>query len=195
MRANIFGPRVPNSNLDSDRSKVIPMWNVIIEHAKENAGKMVFGSIASILVAIAGFGAAIYQSTANRVAEMRLAEVKEITAEKMKFNELLQSFTGEVSIENKMDPSKKSEISASLTRLYGRYSSFRINVSEQDASRIDHLMSSINDVKKNIQLLKEKSDMDRLSVSLVYYYRQMKVVDPIVGTTIGINARAKESNL
>ncbi|MDW5315517.1 hypothetical protein [Rhizobium sp. PL01] len=149
----------------------------------------IFGAILAA-VSIGATGGAgvfwsIYEAQINRVEEMKVAEFNELMTENKKFLEMLNSFTEEISVSGVIDPQKKKDISSSLARLYTNVGAFTVNLPVEKEMPVRNLQSSINEVKKHIQLMHKKQDLDTLSVALVDMFRNLKLAQPIIEAAVG----------
>lgn len=133
----------------------------------------------------AGVGWTIYEARVNRVEEMKVAEFNDLMAENNKFLEMLSAFTEEVALDGKVDPQKRRDLSASLTRLYTQFGTFTVNMPHGAEPRVQELQASLNRVKKQVQTMRAKDDLDPLSVTLVEMFRNMKTVKPLLEESVG----------
>ncbi len=127
----------------------------------------------------------LYESKLNRVEELKIEEFKSIMSENSIFLEKLSDFTLEVSDTGNVDPVVKKELSNSLVRLYTNFNVFKLNLPTEKTVEISQLQTSINEVRKNVQYISDKSGLDPLSVALVDFFRNMKKVQPILEESIG----------
>ncbi len=161
------------------------MFRAIADFARQH----IFGTI----ITAAGVGAtggvgviwSLYEAQINRLEDMKVAEFNELMTENKKFLELLNTFTEEVAVNGVVDPQKKKDLSSSLARLYTSLGAFTVNLPSDKEAPVRGLQSSINEVKKHVQLLQSKQDLDPLSVALVDMFQKLKVARPIIESSVG----------
>jgi flagellin-specific chaperone FliS len=170
----------------------VALWkrsNLLFEKIANFAKQHFLGTIVTALITGAGTTAALYSSLyeahINRIEEMKVTEFQAIVTEIKKFQELLNEFTQELAVTNKVDEGKKSEISATLVRLYSGLGAFTVNLSKENEPPVAKLQSSINEVKKRIQLTQSKPDLDKLGAALVVMFRDMKDAQPVLELAVG----------
>lgn len=156
---------------------------------KQFARKHILGTIvASVATGAAGGAGAywsLYEAQVNRVEEMKVAEFQGLVSETKKFQELLSAFTEEVGTVGSVDLEKRKEISASLVRLYSGLGAFTVNLPPEQEPPVKKLQTSINEVKKRVQLTNTKQDLDPLSVALVTMFRDLKAAQPVLEQAVG----------
>lgn len=157
------------------------MWGNFVDFCKRH----VLGVFVAGLTLGSGSFAAIYEARVNRVEDLKVTEFNELMSENKKFLEGLNAFTEEVALKGKIDPKKKSELSASLARLYTNLGTFTVNVSAQNETAVRQLQTSVNEVKKQVQLFKKKQDLDPLGVSLVDYFEKLNTAKPVIEAAVG----------
>lgn len=128
---------------------------------------------------------ALYQARENRVEEMKAKALQDIAQENHKFRVLLDQFTYDLSQNNKIDLEKKKELASSLVSMYSSYGEYRSNLSHIDRAKIAELQASINDVKKQIQSAKSKSDLEHLGAALVSLFRSQKSIEDALERSVG----------
>ncbi|KLK91441.1 hypothetical protein AA309_20330 [Microvirga vignae] len=161
------------------------MFKQAIELAREHIIVSLLGALA--LGATGGVGVLwnLYEARTNRIEEMKVAEFNELTTENKKFLELMSTFTEQIALSGTVDQDKKKEISASLVRLYNSFGAFSVNLSPEREQPVRRIQTSINEVKKRVQLVNGKKDLDPLSVALVRLFQDMKEVRPIIEEAVG----------
>jgi hypothetical protein len=161
------------------------MLKRIVDFARQHIFATVFGAFS--LGATGGIGAYwnIYEAREKRIEEMKVAEFNELMTENKKFLELLSVFTEQLASSGTVDADKKKEITASLVRLYNSYGSFTMNLPRDKEPPVREIQASINEVKKRVQLVTGKPDLDRLSVALVKLFNDMKAARPIIEEAVG----------
>ncbi|QRY68212.1 hypothetical protein JVX98_07965 [Ensifer sp. PDNC004] len=147
------------------------------------------GTIVSAVVATAGLTStavvSLYEAGINRVEEMKVAEFNALMSENAKFLELLSAFTEEIATNGVVDANKKRELSSSLTRFYTGLGTFTANLPISKEETVRSLQSSVNEVKKRVQMVKAKNDLDPLSVALVDMFQKMKLAKPVIEEAVG----------
>ncbi|TPO02191.1 hypothetical protein [Mesorhizobium sp. B1-1-5] len=161
----------------------------MLKAIKEFARAHILGTAISCLAtgAIGGAGAywSLYEAHVNRVEEMKVQEFQGLVAENKKFEELLSAFTEEVGSSGTVDPEKRKEISASLVRLYSGLGAFTVNLPSDQEPPVKKLQTSINEVKKHVQLMQKKQDLENLGAALVVMFRDMKAAQPVLEQAVG----------
>lgn len=155
------------------------------DFARRHVLKTFFAGAAMLLTGGSSAVWTIYEQSVNRVEEMKVAEFNDLMNENSKFLEMLNAFTEEVGQDDKIDPVKRRELSASLNRLYTKYGNFSVNMPSTADASIKKLQTSLNTVKKQVQTMKVKSDLDPLGVSLVIMFRDMKSLKPYLEQSVG----------
>ncbi|MBP2534096.1 hypothetical protein [Agrobacterium tumefaciens] len=153
--------------------------------ARQHVVGTIFTCAGMFFTGASGVAWTLYEQSVNRVEEMKVSEFNELMAENGKFLEMLNAFTEEVGQDDKIDPVKRRELSASLSRLYTKYGNFSVNMPSTADASIKKLQTSLNNVKKQVQTMKVKSDLDPLGVSLVIMFRDMKSLKPYLEQSVG----------
>ncbi len=161
----------------------------VLSAVKEFARKHIIGTIIASVGAGAAGGATVYwslyEAQVNRIEEMKAAEFQGLVSEIKNFRELLSAFTEEVGTVGSVDHGKRKEISASLVRLYSGLGAFTVNLPPDQELPVKKLQTSINEVKKRVQLTNTKQDLDPLSVALVTMFSDLKLAQPILEQAVG----------
>ncbi|MGO8016305.1 hypothetical protein AB9E19_15270 [Rhizobium leguminosarum] len=165
------------------------MWEKFINFCRQH---IISVFIAGLTLGSGSF-AALYEAGINRVEDLKVVEFNELMSENKKFLEGLNAFTEEVALKGKIDPKKKSELSASLARLYTNLGAFTVNVSAENEASVRDLQTSVNEVKKQVQLMKKKQDLDPLGVSMVDYFEKLNAAKPIIEAAVGKNPAPSET--
>jgi len=149
--------------------------------------------VVAALVSAAGIGATgsaavvrnLYEAQVNRVEEMKVAEFQALASERNRFLELLSGFTEEIALDGAVDPKKKTELSASLVSLYNGYRAFTVNISKDKEQPIRELQTSLNELRKRVQLTSVKQDLDPLAVAFKKVATDLRIVQPIIEEAVG----------
>ncbi|MBZ9654659.1 hypothetical protein [Phyllobacterium lublinensis] len=162
------------------------MWNTF----KAFLQKHILGTVVSttVLGLMSGGGAtywALYEAQVNRVAEMRVKEFQSLGDETQKFKELLSSFTEDVDASGTINPDKRKDLSSTLVRMYNVYGAFTVNLPKEKEQPVKTLQTSINEVKKQVQTMKTKQDLDPLGLALVDMFQNLKTVQPLLEEAVG----------
>ena len=156
---------------------------------RDFARKHIFGTVVASMAAGAAGGVgtywSLYEARVNRIEEMKVKEFEGLVSETKKFRELLSMFTEDVDAGGAIDPEKRREISASLVRLYSGLGAFAVNIPADKEQPVKKLQTSINEVKKHVQLMQEKQDLETLGAALVVMFRDMKIAQPILEEAVG----------
>lgn len=147
--------------------------------------------LAALLTGALGAGGALwvyFQSRIDRIEGMKVEEFQSLMTESRQFLETLSVFTEQVAETGLVDNEKKKELSASLVRLYSGYGLFVGNLPRDKVRPIRDLQHSINEMRKTLQLMKEKEDLDPLSVAFHRYIQHMKIAQPILEEAVGKNS-------
>ena len=161
------------------------MLDAITEFARKHIMGTVVASVAAGATGGLGVYWSLYEAQVNRVEAMKVEEFQGLVSEKKKFEELLSAFTEEVGTGGTVDPEKRKEISASLVRLYSGLGAFTVNLPPEQESPVKKLQTSINEVKKRVQLTNTKQDLDPLSVALVAMFRDLEAAQPVLEQAVG----------
>jgi hypothetical protein len=174
---------------NTERANSSIVGSRLMEFVKNFAIKHVIGLLMAattlFTTGAAGVAWTLYEASVNRVEEMKVSEFNELMAENRKFLEMLNAFTEEVALEDKVDPAKRRELSAILTRLYTKFGDFSVNMPQNADNSVKELQTSLNEVKKQVQTMRAKGDLDRLSVSLVKMFREMSDLKPYLEQSVG----------
>ncbi|WP_256750518.1 hypothetical protein [Mesorhizobium sp. Mes31] len=161
----------------------------MLKAIKEFARAHILGTVITCFATGAAGGAGtawqLYEARVNRVEEMKVQEFQGLVAENKKFEELLSAFTEEVGTSGTVDPEKRKEISASLVRLYSGLGAFTVNLPPDQEPPVKKLQTSINEVKKHVQLMQKKQDLETLGAALVVMFRDMKAAQPVLEQAVG----------
>ncbi|MBB2841415.1 UNVERIFIED_ORG: ribosomal protein L29 [Rhizobium etli] len=161
------------------------MWPKILEFFRTHVLMTALAAASAGLSIGGGVVATVYESRVNRLEDMKVAEFNEVIIENKKFLENLNAFTQDVDKKGKIDQAKRNELSATLTRLYTNLGTFSVNVSGDEIASVRELQTSVNEVKKQLQLMTEKQDLDPLGVALVDYFIKMKAAKPVIEAAVG----------
>ena len=162
------------------------MWKSIIDFCRQH---IVATMITTLLFGWVPGGIAVvyslYQAKVNRVEDMKVRQYELLSAENEKFLLILNRFTAKLATSGEVDLDQKDEMSESLARLYYQFGMFAINLPKASEQPLRDLQSSINEVKKQVQLVDSKADLDPLSVALVHMFRNLKAVQPLIESAVG----------
>jgi hypothetical protein len=162
----------------------------VLSTLKEFARKHIIWTAAGSLVmgtATGGLGVywSLYEASVNRVEDMKVGEFQALVSETKKFQELLNAFTEELGTGGSVDQQKRKEMSASLVRLYSGLGAFTVNLPPEQEPPVKKLQTSINEVKKRIQITENKQDLEMLGGALANMFRDMKAAQPVLEQAVG----------
>ncbi|ESY64964.1 hypothetical protein X743_30355 [Mesorhizobium sp. LNHC252B00] len=161
------------------------MLKAITEFARAHILGTVVASITAGAAGGAGVYWSLYEARVNRIEEMKVQDFQGLVAENKKFEELLSAFTEEVGTSGAVDPAKRKEISASLVRLYSGLGAFTVNLPPEQELPVKKPQTSINEVKKHVQLMQKKQDMETLGAALAVMFQDMKAAQPVLEQAVG----------
>lgn len=127
----------------------------------------------------------LYEKGVTRVEEMKVAEFQGLVSDTKKFEELLSAFTEEIGTKGTVSDDKRRELSATLVRLYSGLGAFSVNLPPEQEPPVRKLQTSINEVKKQVQLTQKKQDLERLGAALVVMFRDLKSARPVMERVVG----------
>jgi len=157
----------------------------IKEFARNHILATIIASAAAGATGVVGLYSSLYEARINRVEEMKAAEFQGLVLETKKFEELLSAFTEAVGTVGTVDPEMRREISASLVRLYSGLGAFTVNLPPDQEPPVKKLQTSINEVKKRVQLTESKQDLETLGAALVVMFSDLKAAQPILEQAVG----------
>lgn len=121
----------------------------------------------------------------TRQEEQTLTEYNDLLADHREFLGLLSAFTEDVAISGSANPEKRTQVSAAAAALYTRLEAFAWNVPVDQRLVVKRVQSSVNEVRKQVQLLNTKADLDPLAVAFKTFYEDMEAAQPIIQVTAG----------
>lgn len=127
----------------------------------------------------------LYEAKINRVEDMKVAEFNDLVNETKKFRELLNAFTNGNGVKWKSDPEKRSEIAASLVRLYSGLDAFTVNIQPGQELSVKRLQTSINELKKQVQLTKSQNDLNMFYLRLATMFEDFSAAKPVLESAVG----------
>ncbi|MER9893288.1 hypothetical protein NKJ40_14545 [Mesorhizobium sp. M0119] len=161
------------------------MLTAIKNFARTHILGTVVASLATGAAGCAGVYWSLYEARINRVEEMKVQEFQSLVSETKKFMDLLNAFTEEIGTSGAIDPEKRKEVSASLVRLYSGLGAFTVNLPPEQEQPVKKLQTSINEVKKHVQLMRKKQDLETLGAALVVMFSDMKAAQPVLEQAVG----------
>lgn len=161
------------------------MLTAIKEYARKHIMGTVIASLVTGATGAVGLYSSLYEAKVNRIEEMKVEEFQGLVLENKKFQELLSAFTEELGRGNPADPDKRQELSASLVRLYSGLGAFTVNLPPAQEPPVRKLQTSINEVKKRVQLTETRDDLDTLGAALVVMFRDLKAAQPVLEQAVG----------
>ncbi|RVJ69802.1 hypothetical protein [Sinorhizobium meliloti] len=169
------------------------MWNAIKEFARQH----LLLTVGMSMVTGLGTGGlatyfSLYEAKVNRVAELQVEDYKAIIADKRKFEEALSTFTLQLGTNGKVNAEKQQELAAALRSLYSNLDGFTY-LQGPPADAVKRLKTSINDLRKQVQLTNDQKDLDPLGLALKSYFRNLKNVQAVMDEAVGKVEPAMES--
>jgi hypothetical protein len=149
-----------------------------------NANGMIAGALAAGLP-LAGILLTTLLAREDAAQAVRLQEVQSIVQQQEEFNELLERFTAQLSIEGTVDEETVASLSSNIVRQHTRVGAFAMNVSKADTDEIASYRGALDEVKVNLQRVRSIQDMDPLGVSLVRLYESQRDLTPILAKVSG----------
>lgn len=150
------------------------------------------GTVAAAAFSLgAGAVSKYYEHKMIQIENMKVDDFKEIVSSNDKFLELLSTFTEEVANSGKADQNKKREISLALTKYYTKIGNFSNDIPADKEVYLKALQSSINEVKKRVQLVNTIDDLDPLSIAFLDLLQNEKIAKPVFEEAIGKKSAAK----
>lgn len=127
----------------------------------------------------------LMQDRVNRQESQTLQEYNGLVVGNAKFLRLITAFTEEIALTGSADAAKRTELSGALSDLYTDLGSFAWNVPQDQRITVERAQASINEVRKQVQLIKTKSDLDPLAVAFRDYHVNMEAAQPVLQSAAG----------
>ncbi len=139
---------------------------------------------------VGGFGGvglhwAVVEQRINRQEDQTLSEYNELLTRHREFLHLISAFTEDVAVMGVPDAVKRTEVSAAASSLYTHLEAFAWNVPLDQRTVVKRVQSSINEVRKRVQLLQTKADLDPLAVAFQSFYEDMEAAQPVIQGAAG----------
>lgn len=158
---------------------------VIIAYLRQH----ILGTIVSAVLAGGGamwlFTSAIEQNRIDRFEDSMLSEYREVAGVKRQLYVSIERFTFAVAKGDQPDPSLISEMSKDLVDLHQRVEIFALGLEGSDRDKIVAVQLALTEMKKEIQKVRSKNDLQYLAGRLAQFEQAYKEVEPIVERKIG----------
>lgn len=160
------------------------MWKGVISFCRDHVFATVCVSLITGALGGYGVGWSLYEARVNRIEEMKIESVKDLSKERETFLLLMQSFTSKLINDGSLDAQKKEEIAASLAKQYLGYGRYAQNLPAQDIAPVKKLQTSLNALRKSLLAVRTVEDLDPVYLEMKGMFEGFKVVDPLIDRSI-----------
>lgn len=153
-----------------------------------NALKYVAGQLPGFLAAVlalAGLYVTGHVEWGNRIAEARLSEYQQITAQLEEANVLIDRFTRALAQNDSVDPEVVDLLAANLGVQYSRINRFETSLSRDGQAVAQEYRSSLNKLKFEVITVDELQDLEFVGATMAEMYSAQLRLLPYLAAAAG----------